>query len=375
MPDVFAVFEGGGVKGIGHVGALAQIGWSAPNLTFRGYAGASAGAIVAALAAAGYKAAGLDPATPAGPDSMKTILEQMDFTHLLEGLDDVPLETIQRLSSTIEPIGRNLAARVRQLAGAGRFGKAWHWIALGREISKLLQANGDVVKAGQILWHHKGLYGTVKFRNWIDGLLKKKKELVDKNGNVTFKSLELGTGGTILKVVVTDVGGRAPKTYGPGPTETPGEHVADAVLASMTIPLFFRPFPYGPNNYYVDGGFLSNFPAWLFDDENDERKEAGGEPLPLMGIRLFAARPSDPPDITSTGEFLKGLVGTKFEGDDFLQTRMIDRFVGIEVELPPGISATDFNLSDQMKASLFDRGTFAAQAALDSPPNRKALGL
>jgi NTE family protein len=57
MPDIFAVFEGGGVKGIGHVGALAQIRWSEPSLTIRGYAGASAGAIVAALAAAGYDAA------------------------------------------------------------------------------------------------------------------------------------------------------------------------------------------------------------------------------------------------------------------------------------------------------------------------------
>jgi NTE family protein len=373
MPDVFAVFEGGGVKGIGHVGALAQIGWSAPSLTFRGYAGASAGAIVAALAAAGYQAAGPDPMTPAGPDSMKTILEQMDFTQLLDGLDDVPLETIQGLSSRIRPIRSSVGARVSRLTSAGGLRKLFHWNLLGREVSQLLQANPDIVKACEILWEHKGLYGTVRFRNWIDGLLKKKKELLDKNGNVTFKSLEIGTKGTVLKVVVTDVAGRQPKAY--GPTLTPSEQVADAVLASMTIPLFFRPFPYGPNNYYVDGGLLSNFPAWLFDDENNQRKDDDAEPLPILGIRLVAARPNDPPDITSTGEFLKALSETLLSGGDFLQTRLIERFVGINVELPAGIGATDFNLSDQLKASLFDRGTFAAQAALDAPPNRMALGL
>jgi len=371
MPDVFAVFEGGGVKGIGHVGALAQIGWSASNLNFKGYAGASAGAIVAALAAAGYKAAGPDPSTPAGADSMKTILEQMRFTDLLEGLDDVALQTIQDLPSTMEPIRKDFVERGRALA-ASRF-RIYPWNALGLKLSRLYKEKTDIVRAIQLLWEHKGVYGTVKFRNWIDGLLKQKKHLIDKNGNVTFKSLELGTGGTILKVVVTDVAGRAPKTY--GPALTPSEHVADAVLASMTIPLFFCPFPYGPNNYYVDGGLLSNFPAWLFDDENNERKEAGADPLPLLGIRLRAARPADPPDITSTEEFLKALLATVLNGGDFLQTRLIERFVGINVELPPGINAWDFSLSDEMKASLFNRGTFAAQAALDSPPNKKALGL
>ena len=47
-----AVFEGGGVRGIGHVGAVCrmeQAGWQ-----FEDTAGSSAGAIIAALLAAGY---------------------------------------------------------------------------------------------------------------------------------------------------------------------------------------------------------------------------------------------------------------------------------------------------------------------------------
>lgn len=50
-----AVFEGGGVKGIGLVGAIAvaeEYGYRFVNV-----AGSSAGAIVAALLAAGYSAA------------------------------------------------------------------------------------------------------------------------------------------------------------------------------------------------------------------------------------------------------------------------------------------------------------------------------
>ncbi len=52
MKKCNAVFEGGGVRGIGHVGAVCrmeQAGWQ-----FADTAGSSAGAIVAALLAAGY---------------------------------------------------------------------------------------------------------------------------------------------------------------------------------------------------------------------------------------------------------------------------------------------------------------------------------
>ena len=61
-----AVFEGGGVKGIGLVGAVAvaeERGYQWVNI-----AGTSAGAIVAALLAAGYSAA-----------EMKQIMEELDY--------------------------------------------------------------------------------------------------------------------------------------------------------------------------------------------------------------------------------------------------------------------------------------------------------
>jgi NTE family protein len=55
---VDAVFEGGGVKGIGLVGAVAAT--EARGFVFENVAGTSAGAIVAALVAAGYSAAELE---------------------------------------------------------------------------------------------------------------------------------------------------------------------------------------------------------------------------------------------------------------------------------------------------------------------------
>jgi NTE family protein len=49
MAQCFAIFEGGGAKGLAHVGALKAA--ESRNLEFIGVAGASAGAIIAALVA------------------------------------------------------------------------------------------------------------------------------------------------------------------------------------------------------------------------------------------------------------------------------------------------------------------------------------
>lgn len=75
-----AVFEGGGVKGIGLVGAVAvaeEKGYQWANV-----AGTSAGAIVAGLLAAGYSAA-----------EMKEVMEELDYNRFKDAslLDRVPL--------------------------------------------------------------------------------------------------------------------------------------------------------------------------------------------------------------------------------------------------------------------------------------------
>jgi predicted acylesterase/phospholipase RssA len=63
-----AVFEGGGVKGIGMVGAVAVT--EDQGYQFSNVAGTSAGAIVASLVAAGYNAG-----------ELKNILDNLDYTH------------------------------------------------------------------------------------------------------------------------------------------------------------------------------------------------------------------------------------------------------------------------------------------------------
>lgn len=63
-----AVFEGGGVRGVGFTGAIAEI--EKAGYTFENIAGTSAGAIVAALIAVGYTA-----------EEIKTELENLDYSN------------------------------------------------------------------------------------------------------------------------------------------------------------------------------------------------------------------------------------------------------------------------------------------------------
>lgn len=69
--EVDGVFEGGGVKGIGLVGALARL--EEEGVRFRRVAGASAGAITAAMYAAGYTSA-----------EMKDLLWRKDFNEFAD---------------------------------------------------------------------------------------------------------------------------------------------------------------------------------------------------------------------------------------------------------------------------------------------------
>lgn len=75
--EVYVIFEGGGAKGLAHVGALAAA--EARGIEFKGVAGAS-GAIVAALVACGYTAGDMfDPDAPEDPGAVYGL----DFRTLL----------------------------------------------------------------------------------------------------------------------------------------------------------------------------------------------------------------------------------------------------------------------------------------------------
>jgi len=201
---VDAVFEGGGVKGIGLVGALSVV--EAEGYQWGNIAGTSAGAIVASLTAAGYKAA-----------ELKTILESLDYNRFKDkgALDRIPI--------------------------------------FGGLISLLAE---------------KGIYEGNYLETWIRDLLAAKQVRTfadlrvagEKDPRYAYKLNVITSDITNGRLIVLPTG---VKKYGLDPDAI---DVARAVRMSMSIPFFFEPVKWN-NAYFVDGGLLSNFPVWLFDSK------------------------------------------------------------------------------------------------------------
>ena len=318
------VFEGGGVKGIGLIGAysvLEEQGYKPVNM-----AGASAGAIVAALVAAGYSA-----------EELSGILMKKSFEDFLD--------------------------------------EAWEdrvWL-LSRPLS---------------VFKDKGIYEGKAFHDWIKGLLSEKvgkeevtfgdlrREGVPADADPVFRHR--------LQVIVSDLTGRRMVVL-PRDAEDLGwvspdyVPVALAVRMSMSIPIFFEPVPL-VNQYtsrehtIVDGGMLSNFPVWLFDAPPGQAAKR-----PTIGLKLSQkdTRPGDPaPDSTLKSEFLSmlkrsetlgyfwSLVETMMEAHDrfYIEKKKFANTIDIDSR---GVGTTEFRLSDERKRKLYEAGREEAAVFLD----------
>lgn len=302
MQKIDGVFEGGGVKGIGLVGAFAVI--EAAGYTFENIAGTSAGAIVASLIAAGYNAS-----------EVKKIVEDLDFKQIMdEGWEDkIPL--------------------------------------VGKFIS---------------LIHEKGIYEGVFFENLM------RKLLAERNVH-TFKDLILADQKDDpryrykLQVIASDLtAGRMlilPRDiarFGIAPDDM---DVALAIRMSMSIPFFFEPVQLkdsdGKTHYIVDGGVLSNFPVWLFDDSSAEPS------WPTFGYRLVDPEPKQPNTINGPLSMLKALFSTMMEAHDarYIEAQNFVRTIAIPTV---GVHTTDFALSAEKKVALYESGRDAATKFLQT---------
>ncbi|MBC7983985.1 MAG: patatin-like phospholipase family protein, partial [Candidatus Obscuribacterales bacterium] len=218
------VFEGGGCRGAGHVGAYEAA--IKCGINFSEVAGTSAGAMIAALVGAG-----------ANPEFLHDKCAHLKFSDLL--------------------------SRPKR-----RIGTFW----LGRIASYFFR--GEKRLFGKIL-HDGSAYSSEKLQEWVDDRLAEL--LPHAQRPIKFKDLILPTW-----VVATDLSGRRPKIW--SKEGTPDESVALAVRCSCSIPLFFEPVELG-NDFYVDGGMLSNLPSFVFADRKTNPLALGGR---ILAFQLAA---------------------------------------------------------------------------------------
>lgn len=301
-----AVFEGGGVKGIGLVGAVVaaeERGYRWMNL-----AGTSAGAIVAALLGAGYT--GLE---------LREILLELDYR------------------------------RFRDPWLLGRLPVAGPAISL---CLRLGLYEGDVLEE----WLRR-LLGARRVRTFGDLVLP------DAGGEPRFRYRVQVIAADVSRgeLLVLPADARA---YGINPDRL---DVARAVRMSASLPYFYRPMrlryggPAGAGgqvSYIVDGGLLSSFPVWLFD-------VPGPPPWPTFGFRLVEPSMGRPRRITGPVSLLTALVGTMLEAHDARHIRERDHVRTIAIPTL-GVGTVEFDLDRRRAEALYRAGLEAGRRFLDA---------
>ncbi|MCR8642438.1 patatin-like phospholipase family protein [Paenibacillus sp. N1-5-1-14] len=298
-----AVFEGGGMKGIalaGAVNAAQERGYE-----FHHVAGTSSGSIVAACLAAGYTGA-----------ELKQLILATPFHTFLK---------------------RN-------------------WFFETKYIGPIIR-----------LLFKKGMYPGEALEQWVRDVLAAK-------GVRTFGDLAQGQ----LRIIASDITqGKLLvlpediRDYGIDPMKF---SVAKAVRMSCSIPFFFDPVMIrkslgsthasktlqNQSVYIVDGGLLSNFPLWLFDQENTKLNFS-----PTIGFQLVGKNEISVNPIKGPISMLQALFSTMMSAHDerYIEKHNLFRTVKIPTL---GVQTTDFDIAPAKSEELFLAGHAAADYFFNS---------
>ncbi|MFZ3173108.1 MAG: patatin-like phospholipase family protein [Carboxydocellales bacterium] len=297
-----AVFEGGGVKGVALVGAL----WAAEaqGYTWENVAGTSAGAIVAALVAAGYTAS-----------EIKNIMYSLDFRKFKDTL----------CAGRIPVLGPALSIGITKGLYKGDYFIKW---LRGHLAAKGVRTFGDLIRE--------------RYRG-------------DKQRCYRLRVIAADISRGRMLILPQDIA-----EYGMKPEKL---EVANAIRMSMSIPLFYRPVQWGYKDssgkrsisYIVDGGILSNYPVWLFDKPDLPN-------WPTFGFRLVE---SESPvehihKISGPISLLSSVMTTMMEAHDrkYIKEADFARTIAIPTL---GVRTTDFELSEAKREALFQSGLKAGE--------------
>jgi NTE family protein len=209
------------------------------------------------------------------------------------------------------------------------------------------------------LYWRMGLYKGDALEQWL-------KEVLAERGIKTFADLPKES----LYIVASDVtNGRMlilpddlPQ-YGIDPAAF---SVAKAVRMSISIPYFFEPVKLQTKNgkyIIVDGGVLSNFPLFLFDEEKKVKKR------PVLGIQLSAKLAERPKrNINNAIDLFEALFGAMKEAHDarYISRRHEKNIVFLPVE---NVLSMEFSITPDTRNRLIQYGRERTEQFLKKWPH------
>jgi NTE family protein len=333
------VFEGGGVKGIAFAGAIAAAEKDAGVREWVNVAGTSAGSIVAALLVAGYDAAGIHE-----------IMREAKYA---------------RFRDTGFPVwwiggAWNAVARMRGMAPGHYFEK---WLGeqlaaspLAKELGKTDLTFADVVR--------RDLPPLSELPGVTEDTYKRARYRLHAIASDI-------TGGRMLvlpddlELFEDEHGKKLDKDSFP---------IVQAVRMSMSYPFLFEPVTLhagGEPYYIVDGGLLSNFPIWLFDNPAHPVRPTWGFRL-HSGANVLEGTPYRPiPRPLWELPLLKAMFSAATEAWDRHQ---LGQYVHSTVSIPThDVSTTNFGLTTDEAEQLYQWGLERAHAFFTTGPGRERI--
>jgi NTE family protein len=304
------VLEGGGVKGIALVGAIAVL--EERGYRFRRIAGTSAGAVVGALLAAGMTA-----------KELAEVMGTVDYKRFRDG----------DLLDQLGPFGRAMSILVDEGVYRGEYLRRW--------LGDLLAARGVRTFADLVVDDRGGSFPREHAYRLV----------------VMASDVSQGC----LRRLPWDYRGR----YGVDPFAVP---VVDAVRASMSIPFFYEPVKLedrltGERCWLVDGGMLSNFPVEVFD-----RTDGAPPRWPTFGLKLSSRAGSlqgVANRIDGAFSLARAMVATMTNFHDQLHLEdpsVLARTIFIDTLQ---VRSTDFDIDRDSQLRLYESGRGAATKFLD----------
>ena len=133
--------------------------------------------------------------------------------------------------------------------------------------------------------------------------------------------------------------------------------VARAVRMSISIPYFFDPVIM-KRNYVVDGGILSDFPMWIFD--NEMIKNGGEKLIPTIGYQLVGKTPHAKNEINGPLSMLQRSLATMMGAHD---ERYIDkkyRYRTVKIDAS-SVGTVHFDITREQSLGLYESGVRAAE--------------
>lgn len=260
-------------------------------------------------------------------------------------------EEIEKRGLRFERVaGTSAGSIVAAFVIAGYTSKEIYHLLDELELPQMLDARKTLIPFPIAKWLNLywklGLYKGNALEKWI-------KEKLEAKGLRTFADLPPQA----LRVVASDISNGQLivlpddlEKYGISPGTFP---IAKAIRMSCSIPYFFEPVKlrsFDGMNVIVDGGVLSNFPIWLFDQENVQKLR------PVLGIKLSPSQyEHEKHKIKNAIQLFGALFETMKDAHDsrYISRKHAKNIVFIPIK---GVVAVEFGLTDERKQELFELG-------------------